>query len=290
MIAHPQKPWQALEASLSSFYTHLDCTASYYIKDLKTGLIISQNEDLIFNSASMIKLAYLTEALFQVESGHHTLDETFILHKEDKVDGSGVLNRLHDHLSLTLLDLIHLMIEVSDNTATNMLFDILGKDSINNRLKSLGCKDTFVARKLMRLIPGLTNVTSARDLARLVEVLTTKNNLSPTALELAKETLLHQQYNDYLSAHWQLCATCGAVIGQKVICPLCQTSIKTTDPIPLPFYHKTGHINGLFHDGGLVEYKGESLIVVFMLANLKDHDTGMNYHHQMGELIINYLK
>ena len=41
------------------------------------------------------------------------------LRDADKVGGAGVLRGLHEASSLTVADLIHLMIVLSDNTATN---------------------------------------------------------------------------------------------------------------------------------------------------------------------------
>lgn len=50
----------------------------------------------------------------------------------DKVPGFGVLKVLDDNLSVIIKDLATLMITLSDNTATNMLIDILGIDYIQS--------------------------------------------------------------------------------------------------------------------------------------------------------------
>ncbi|HKR60722.1 MAG TPA: serine hydrolase, partial [Pyrinomonadaceae bacterium] len=70
--------------------------------------------------------------------------------KAARYGGSGVLPELGDGLKLTLRDCVNLMMVVSDNTATNMVLDYLTTDSVNERMKALGFKDT----RLMRRIGG----------------------------------------------------------------------------------------------------------------------------------------
>jgi beta-lactamase class A len=51
---------------------------------------------------------------------------------------------------------MHLMIVVSDNTATNLILDRIGGNAVNVRMAQLGLKQTAVMRKIMqtRLFPG----------------------------------------------------------------------------------------------------------------------------------------
>ncbi|MCK5763337.1 MAG: serine hydrolase [Clostridiales bacterium] len=178
-----------LKSSIKNILDSSNCNYGFTLKDLTTGEIIELNDKERFNSASIIKLFYLYEALHQVDKEILSLDDIFLLENKEKVDGAGVLNMLHINLELTLNDLLILMISISDNTATNILFDILGKDNINQSMNNIDIKDTLVARKLTRVIPGVYNYTSASDTAKILEELFTSNTLSKNSCTLALDIL-----------------------------------------------------------------------------------------------------
>ena len=52
-----------------------------------------------------------------------------VLTKEKKVSGSGILAELSDGLRLTFRDAVNLMMILSDNTATNLVLDVLTTDA-----------------------------------------------------------------------------------------------------------------------------------------------------------------
>jgi len=82
--------------------------------------------DLPVKTASVIKLGILLDAAEQVRAGHASLSEKLTLTHENQVPGSGVIGQLTAPLSLTLGDTLHLMVVLSDNTATNLAIDRLG--------------------------------------------------------------------------------------------------------------------------------------------------------------------
>src|SRR5579864_6928476 len=88
------------------------------VKHLGNGESYYQNADEPMPTASLIKLAVMIEVYQQVADGKVNLSDPVTLRKEDKVPGSGVLT---DHftpgITFPLLDAVHLMIAVSDNTA-----------------------------------------------------------------------------------------------------------------------------------------------------------------------------
>ena len=59
----------------------------------------------------------------------------------------GALTYLHDGIAVTVLDLVTLMIIFSDNTATNVLIDLLGIEEINRTIRRMGYRDTVLQRK-----------------------------------------------------------------------------------------------------------------------------------------------
>jgi beta-lactamase class A len=59
-----------------------------------------------------------------------------------------VLGLMDAPLTLTLKDVLTLMIVVSDNTATNLMIDRFGLDKINAHTRELGLKDTYLYKKV----------------------------------------------------------------------------------------------------------------------------------------------
>lgn len=261
-----------------------------FVKDCSTSKWIGFNEKRKFHAASVIKVPIMYEALLQVQTGKLNLNDTFILENEEKVGGSGVLQLMHDKLKLTLKDIIALMIDVSDNTATNMLHDILGKDNINNSINELGLKDTYFARKLMKVVPGLYSYTAAYDIGILLEEFLNCNYLSEEMAQEGMEIMYNQQYNDRLSAKLIECGHCGKYLGNLNICPNCNSNTDDVDPKLVPFAHKTGSINGVVHDAGILTVNDKKIIVVCLTDNLQNDEEGVTMQQQLGLSIYRYFK
>ncbi len=107
-------------------------------QDLRTGREITWRADESFPTASMIKMAVLVELERQVLAGEQSWEASLRLTPEVKVGGSSLLRRMSDGLLLPVYDLAYLMMTVSDNTATNMLIDLVGLDRVNRTMTDHG--------------------------------------------------------------------------------------------------------------------------------------------------------
>jgi len=121
---------------------------SLYAKNLDTGETYSFNGDDRVRTASTIKIAVMIEAFARVSEGKVKWTDEVVLTKEKKVSGSGILAELSDNLHLTLRDAVNLMMILSDNTATNLVLDVLTTDAVNARMESLGFKQIKIMRKV----------------------------------------------------------------------------------------------------------------------------------------------
>jgi len=121
---------------------------SLYAKNLDTGETYSFNGDERVRTASTIKIAVMIEAFARVSEGKAKWTDEVVLTKEKKVSGSGILADLSDNLHLTLRDAVNLMMILSDNTATNLVLDVLTTDAVNARMESLGFKQIKIMRKV----------------------------------------------------------------------------------------------------------------------------------------------
>lgn len=134
-------------------------TVSIYAKNLDTGQSYGLRENDQVRTASTIKLPIMATVFAAVEQGRAKWAETLTLTKNDKVSGSGVAREFSDGLKIPLRDFVHLMIVVSDNTATNLVLDRITADAVNDHMDKLGLKQTRSMRKVMGDGKDLKNPT-----------------------------------------------------------------------------------------------------------------------------------
>ena len=119
-----------------------------FAKNLDTGETYGLNPDERVRTASTIKIAVMIEAFARVAEVKAKWTDEVVLTRDKKVSGSGILNELSDGLRLTLRDAVNLMMILSDNTATNLVLDVLTTDAVNARMESLGFKQIKINRKV----------------------------------------------------------------------------------------------------------------------------------------------
>ena len=133
-----------VKAELSSFKGKVNLFA----KNLDTGASYALGADDRVRTASTIKIAVMVEAFARVTEGKAKWEDQVLLTKEKKISGSGILQELSPGLQLSLRDGVTLMMLVSDNTATNLVLDVLTTDAVNARMESLGLKNIKILRKV----------------------------------------------------------------------------------------------------------------------------------------------
>lgn len=146
--ATPARAPEWLDARVCSEAAAFSGTVRLYAKNLDTGATYSHGGDERVRTASTIKLAVLVEAYARVAEGRAKWSDELLLTKEKKVGGSGILNELSDNLRLTFRDAVNLMMLLSDNTATNLVIDVLTADAVNARMAALGLSDTRLMRRV----------------------------------------------------------------------------------------------------------------------------------------------
>src|SRR6266536_755364 len=127
-----------IDAAVEAASRRCSCRIGVAARHLESGRAYERNGAAEFESASVIKIAIVTEVMAQVKEGKIALSDRWTLFEEKKADGSGTLLMLDAGLNPTWKDLITLMIGPSDNTATNAWIDRLGIDPINARMAGMG--------------------------------------------------------------------------------------------------------------------------------------------------------
>ncbi len=144
--------------------------------DLNTGRGFGVNPETVFPQASSIKIAIMLEAFRAARAGVFRLDDSVTLSEKDAVGGSGRLSaRLREGpVKLTVRELIHAMMEWSDNTATNRVIAMVGRDRVNRTMDELGLGKTRLLRVMMDQAAAERdeeNVSTAAEMVRLVELI-----------------------------------------------------------------------------------------------------------------------
>jgi beta-lactamase class A len=233
----PQKPVRDLSAVEKAVQQGSPC--SLYFADMETGKVYTRKPQTM-SSASMIKVFILARAYEAMADGELKRDESFVLSRDNVVGGSGVLQGLDYGTRVSLARVLETMIVDSDNTATNIMIDRLGMDSINRYMETHGYTHSKLRRKMMdyeAIRAGRDNLTDVQDIGLLFTRLHQGKCVSP---ELDQEMLaIYKKQKD------------------REILP-------AGVPAGIEIAHKTGEVNDVRHDGGIVySPKGAYVLVIF---------------------------
>ncbi|HLN99642.1 MAG TPA: serine hydrolase [Pyrinomonadaceae bacterium] len=138
----------ALDGRVRAEVSQFKGKVNLFAKNLDTGAVYELGGDDPVPTASTIKIAVMVEAFARVSEGKAKWGDELVLSKDKKVGGSGILFEFSDGLHLTLRDAVTLMMIMSDNTATNLVVDVLSADAVNARMDSLGLKQTRLMRRV----------------------------------------------------------------------------------------------------------------------------------------------
>jgi len=182
--------------------------------------------DEIFPTASTIKTAIMAKAFEEIEVGRLRYDETLPITPEDVRDGAGVLQFFREKQSVSVKLLLHLMITLSDNTATVMLARRLGTLEVNRYLERLGLKRTRLLMlhppddkelKALRERWGM-GMTTPNEMVELLDAIRTERAGSPAACDRMLRILSHQFYDDLIGTSappWVVTATKSGAIERS---------------------------------------------------------------------------
>jgi beta-lactamase class A len=194
------------------------------------GAVVVEPERALY-PASMLKTPLAVAAYTLVQDGELRLDQTFEV-TEGNMTANDKPSPLVPGYRSPVTELIELMITISDNVATNMFYDIVGRERASRIVQErYGLRGTAFWRKLSGSLPLIhdpewdgvhRNTHPAGDAARLFEMIA--RDEVPFAFAL-RETLLRQQFNERLPE--------GFRPGDR-------------------FAHKTGSTDEVSHDGGIL--------------------------------------
>jgi beta-lactamase class A len=192
----------ALHRTLDSLAAAHHGVVGYAVHDLDTGERMELRGDETFPTASLIKVAILVTVYDLVEQKKLALDDPITLLAIDKVPGSGLLQFMHDRSIITVHDAAWLMITISDNTATNLLLDRIIIRRVWDKMEKLGLPHTKVHSKSFLRSSSVAmdssakyglGVTTPNEMARLFELLSNGQAVSPAADSAMLDILAHNE-------------------------------------------------------------------------------------------------
>ncbi|WP_010631513.1 serine hydrolase [Sporolactobacillus vineae] len=228
------------------------------------GFYFSLNASQSMLSASLIKLPILLCACEQASRNPGLFQNQVQFTDLEIVGGSGVLQILSGR-TWSVRDLLALMINVSDNTATNLLIDYLGSDVIQNWIRKNGFTGTVLGRKLMDEAAesaGRRNRISAADACAMVErVMTMEGPFSDDV----RRWFLHQQFRGKLPALFDEL------------------------PCPVDVYNKTGEMEEVDHDAACFVCGEHRLTIAVLSEGVEDRQKVLAAIQTIGRKTADYL-
>ncbi len=197
--------------------------------DLTDGRTVSFNADAVMPTASAIKVTVLAELLRQADANPGLLKKQVPFVPSENTSGSGMARLIGPGSSLSLEDLAKMMINLSENTATNLLIDQVGMDKVNRLIGAAGLKSIKLRRKMLDYdtqAANQENVANPGDAALLMM------KVANCTLPLTKDS----------------CAM------MRKILEIPKTPFPATDPIPkdIPIAFKPGSLEGVLSGWGIV--------------------------------------
>ena len=184
--------------------------------NLNTGKKLFINEKENFHAASTMKTPVMIEVFKQVKEGKFSLEDSITIKNEFKsiVDESlyslsasdDSYADIYKHIGekATLYNLVYHMIINSSNLATNLVIDLVDAKKVTATMRSYGAKDIKVLRGVedqKAYDAGLSNTTTALDLAIIFKKLATEKAVDKEASEKMIKILMDQLHNSIIPAN-----------------------------------------------------------------------------------------
>jgi beta-lactamase class A len=257
--AYLPPPFARLNQDVRALARHVPAAIAVDVLDLNTGYHAGFNAAKSMPAASTIKVPVMVEVFTQLEAGRFDLQRRVTLQASDKDYGSGDLCDAPAGTSYAVSELLEKMIDISDNTATNMLIRLVGRRSINLQMRDLGLArthlggdvrtDGWAIRQTLR--------TSPADLVHLLMLMARGELVDEWSSNEMIAILEADQYNTLLP-----------------------------EPLPggIPVAHKTGSFYDTLNDAGIVFAGDAPYVIAVMTTALPSQNLGRSFIHSLSRV------
>ena len=257
MLLGAQGPPSSLKGRIQQLIDASGAEVSVVLRTLDGKDEVLIDPDRSFHAASTMKVPVMIELFRQANAGQLKLDEPLPIKNQfhSIVDGSVYQLSVGDDsdaeiykavgTSLPLRALCEAMITVSSNFAANLLIERVGAANVRTTVRRLGADGMYVLRGVedqKAFDQGLSNSTTARALATLMQDLAEGKAVSPAADAEMVAILKRQKFNDAIPAGL---------------------------PAGTPIAHKTGTITKIHHDAAIV-FGPRPYVLVVLVRGIQD--------------------
>ncbi len=256
-----------LEADINRVAENLHGVMGFAIKDLTSGESFYRNAELVFPTASSIKLAVLLELERQDQDLKLSLNEKHTIWHSSLPAGDTepILHMLgNGTATMTLRDVATFMVVLSDNGATNILIDRVGMENINAGLARLGLTQTRLRRKMIDIEAarqGRENVSTPRELAMLLEKIHSGSVLDAT----------------HTKEYFDLIGLPKDSLFNKAL------------PATVRIEDKPGALDAVRCDAGIIEIPGRPFVISVMTTYLENNDDGERAVRAVARSVYDYF-
>jgi len=241
-----------------------------------------------FPMASAFKVPIAVQLLSRVDRGEIRLDQMITIEPHDLHPGSGTLSNLFKQpgVSLSVRNLMELMLLISDNSATDIVLRLAGgPEDVTSKMRALGITGINVNRPTVRLIsewlgadlppekdwtPDLFGKLYSSITPETRKAAEARFNVDPrdTAQPAAMADLLEKIYSKKLHKP----ETAELLLDIMRRCQTGDARIKGMLPPDTVIAHKTGSIGGTINDVGIVtlpDNAGHVVLALFVKQGTK---------------------
>lgn len=274
----PEKEATSLREDINEVFS--TCGGNYALAfiDLSDGDTLFINASKSFHAASTMKVPVMVEVFKKASSGIFNLEDSIDIINEFRsiVDGSPYQLSTDDDSDQdiyskigsrsTIIDLVYDMVTISSNLATNILIELVDAKHVTETMRGFGAKDIKVLRGVednLAYQQGLSNTTTAHDLAVIFQSIATDKAGTPDDCRSMIAILKEQKFNEIIP---------------KLL------------PSDVEVAHKTGVITALHHDAGIVYLPdGRAYVLVLLSEQMEDFDRCTDMLAKVSALVYDYV-
>ena len=264
-----------LEQQLDRVARTTDGVVGVSATHIESGRTVSLRGSESFPMASAFKLPVAVQIMSLVDEGKLTLEKMIPLGPVDLHPGSGKLSELffHPGVSLSVSNLMELMLVISDNTAADvMLREAGGPAAVTAKMKILGLNGIRIDRSTALLISafqGAKNIPPESDWNRdmwdkLYDAVPEREHMAARRAETRdpRDTSTPDDMTRLLVRLWKKEAltpqSAATLLDIMDRCQSGKSRIKGMLPLVTPVAHKTGSLGGIVNDVGIITLPGDA--------------------------------
>jgi beta-lactamase class A len=253
------EPFAQLNTDVRKLAARLPASDALEVLDLSTGYRIGFNAGTSMPAASTIKVPVMVAVFRELADGKFDLSHRVTLLARDKDWGSGELCDAPAGTTYPVSTLLTKMIDISDNTATNMLIRLVGLRAINDSMLQIGLEHTRLSDDVRTEGWSIRNElrTSPHDLVHLLAMMARRQLIDEWSSNEMVTILEGNEFNSLLPA---------SLPGDVTIA------------------HKTGSLFDTLNDAGIVYADNGPYVIAVMTTGLPSLGLGRTFIHEVSRL------